>query len=333
MGPIATATFAPIDGLRVEVRGSRRTVRHYLAEYGPTAAAAGAPPDLVLSFGRRAAATPMLQGGHKGLRWRVELSPPSSRPIEAAVALVGDPRSFGLSLLQGYVIEPLLGLLAVRSDDVLLPAAAVEVGGRALLVLGRSRSGKSSVTALAASAGLPVLGDDHVVVHADGVSPFPRRLRVYPDIRRTAPAAHARLGPRDRTLLRGLAAVRAATRGLVAPPLRVPVEAFGRRATRLPLGRVVVVERRQAREPESTALGAHELVGVAASILREQRRSLEGLRDPRWLERLEQVRATEESLLERAFAQSSPATLLALPADWEAPRAVARLAAELGLSG
>ena len=326
-----SATFAPVDGVRLEIRGSRRTLRHYRAEYGPTAVAGGAPPDLVLSF-QSLTGPPMLQGGHKGLRWRIALSPPAAAPIEATVALGGEPRSFGLSLLQGYVIEPLLGVVAAERERVLLPGAAIEVGGRALLVLGRSRSGKSSVTALAAARGLPVLGDDHVVLGTDGgCSPFPRRLRLYPDIRLTAPAAYARLGGVDRARLHGLAAVRRATRGLVAPPLRVPVEALGARASTLPLGRIVVVERRAASEPERVTLGLRELVAAAGSILGEQRRSLDTLSDRQWLERIERARAAEDSLLERAFAERSPATLLVVPADWDATRTVGRLASELGL--
>ena len=328
-----SATFAPVDGVRLEIRGSRRTLRHYRAEYGRTAVAGGAPPDLVLSF-QSLTGPPMLQGGHKGLRWRIALSPPAAAPIEATVALGGEPRSFGLSLLQGYVIEPLLGVVAAERERVLLPGAAIEVGGRALLVLGRSRSGKSSVTALAAARGLPVLGDDHVVLGTDGgCSPFPRRLRLYPDIRLTAPAAYARLGGGDRARLHGLAAVRRATRGLVAPPLRVPVEALGSRASTLPLGRIVVVERRAAPEPEPepVTLGLRELVAAAGSILGEQRRSLDTLSDRQWLERIERARAAEDSLLERAFAERSPATLLVVPADWDATRTVGRLASELGL--
>jgi hypothetical protein len=326
------ATFVPLDDLRLEIQGSPRTLRHYRAEYGAVMAGRDRPPDLVVSFRRRLAGAPALQGGHKGLRWRIHLSQPSSRPLEATIALDGEPRTFGLSLLQGYVIEPLLALLATASDNVLLPAAAIDVDSHALVLLGRSRSGKSSLTALAAAAAFPVLGDDHVVVRGDGVcSPFPRRLRIYPDIRRTAPGAYAVLRRSDRARLRSLALVRTATRGAVAPPLRVPIDALGLRSSPLPLGRVVVVERRPAPELASVEIDREELVDVAAAILHEQRRALEGLRDAAWLECLGRTRAAETAILRRAFAGCDAATRLVVPDDWEAAHAVTRVAAQLAL--
>ena len=146
--------------------------------------------------------------GYRSLRWRVALDPLGDGPLRATIDLRGAPRSFGLSLLQGYVVEPLLGLLAPAAGHVLLPAAAVASEGGTLLLIGRSRSGKSSLVARAAAAGTAVLGDDHVLVGQDGCRAFPRRLRLYPDVAETAPAALASLPARTRALLRALVAER-----------------------------------------------------------------------------------------------------------------------------
>ena len=61
-----------------------------------------------------------------------------------------------LVVLQGYVIEPLLALLAPAANHVLLPAAAIAPNRSAILLIGRSRSGKSSLSARAATGGIAV---------------------------------------------------------------------------------------------------------------------------------------------------------------------------------
>jgi hypothetical protein len=332
VAPPTHETFEFLEGLRFEVRGDRRALAHFRAEYRAARTGAAATPDLVVSFGETPPGSAGFEGGYRSLRWRVALGDPGDGPLRATIDLRGAPRSFGLSLLQGYVVEPLLGLLAPATGHVLLPSAALATEGGALLLVGRSRSGKSSLVARAAAAGTAVLGDDHVLVGADGCRAFPRRLRLYPDVAETAPAARAALPPRKRALLRALGLVRTATGGAVAPPVRVPVETLGTvRRDPLPLARVVVLERREVPRLAAEALSRDELVAVAGEVLREQRGALERVDDPRWRERLEHVPQEEESLLHEAFAQAADVGRLVVPTRLPAGESVGAIAAELAV--
>ena len=107
------------------------------------------------------------------------------------------------------MIEPLLGLFAHAAGHVLLPAAAFGSTSGAILLIGRSRSGKSSLAARAAADGVGVLGDDHVLVAGSGeCRAFPRRIRVYSDLAETAPRAYKLLPRSKRAELRALGALR-----------------------------------------------------------------------------------------------------------------------------
>jgi hypothetical protein len=323
--------FAFLDGLRLELHGDARALAHFRAEYRAARAEPGTEaPDLVVSFGRLSAVFHGFAGSYRSLRWRVALSEPGDGPLRATIDLRGAPRSFGLSLLQGYVVEPLLALLAPAAGHVLLPAAAVTSADGALLLLGRSRSGKSSLVAGLAAAGTAVLGDDHVLVGAEGCRAFPRRLRLYPDVAETAPAARAALPARTRALLRALGLVRTASGGAVAPPVRVPVETLGPvHRDPLPLARVVVLERREVPSLSVEPLSRDELLSTAGSILREQRRALDGVEDARWRDRLDLVQAEEETLLHEAFARATAVRRLVVPTHLPAGESVASIAAQL----
>jgi hypothetical protein len=330
--PTYRETFAFLDRLRLEVRGDRRALAHFRAEYRAARVDPGVEADLVVSFGRTPAGSRRFEAGYRSLRWRVALDPLGDGPLRATIDLRGEPRSFGLSLLQGYVIEPLLGLLAPAAGHVLLPAAAVASEGGALLLLGRSRSGKSSLVARTAAAGTGVLGDDHVLVGADGCRAFPRRLRLYPDVAETAPAARALLPVQTRALLRALGFVRTATAGVVAPPVRVPVETLGAvLRDPLPLARVVVLERREVPRLVAEELSLDELVAVARDVLGEQRRALERVEDPRWREDLDRVLADEAWLLREAFIHVVAVGRLIVPTRLPAGQSVAAIAAELAV--
>src|SRR5205823_3454595 len=91
-------------GVTLEVRGPRGVRHHFAAEYGAMRSD-GATPMTVVSF--RGAADEE-QERHKTVRWRVELGDPGEEPLTARLQVGGRPRSFALSLLQGYVVEPLL---------------------------------------------------------------------------------------------------------------------------------------------------------------------------------------------------------------------------------
>ena len=328
--PSARYRFAP--GLELELEGPSGALRHFEREYAPAAVTGnGTAPALRATLGWGAETT---AGGHKTVSWHADHGDPAYGPLALELGLRGRPRSFALSLVQGFHLEPALSVAAARAGYVLLPAAALEDGDGATIVLGRSRSGKSSVMTLALAAGRRVLGDDQVLVDGDGgVRTFPRRLRLYPDIRDTAPAAFRRLPAGDRRALAARGAARTLSRGWVAPSYAIPASAVGPEAPAeaLPVRRLVMVDRSAEVHTAVTGpLDVEEVVALAADVLDEQRARLRAAAGAGWEEALSDAREREGALL-RAALGGAQLERLRMPADWPAPRGVAALAHVVGL--
>ena len=325
----AGSRFAIAPGLDVEVAGDRAARRHFAAEYDGAAAPAGAAPAaLRVTFAReRGAGAPSLAGGHKTVGWSVWAGV-SGETLSARVVLRGRPRSFALSLVQGYVVEPLLSVAAARRDLVLLPSAAYASGGGAVVLLGRSGAGKSTLMARALAAGAHVLADDQVVVAADGgCRRFPRRSRVYTDLPAVAPGAYAALGRRRRAALAGRRAAQVLSRGWIAPSLAVPPRAFGDPGAPgpLPLRRLVVLERDAgAAEVAEEGIASEDVLAEAAAILADQRaRLLEG-GDPALAAAVAGAAAREAATLGAALGDAVLARVR-VPGSWSAPEAITAL--------
>lgn len=331
--------FGP--AVRLRVGGSVRAQAHFEREYGPAAAptGAGAPEveaDVRFALAAGGATGLPAGGGHKTARWRVELGDPHERPLRVAISVSGGPPSFALSLVQGYLVEPLIAVALARAGFVALPCAGVLSDDGALVVMGPSGSGKSSVSVRALAGGRGVLGDDQVVIDSDGGCwPYPRRLRLYPDVRDTAPEAWHRLRPSTRRALRLRGVLRQASGGFVAPSLavagsqlRAPVP-----NQRVSAGRLVVVERssdvRGLTELERDAGWAAQ---AAAAVLAEQRTRFTEVADARWRAALRDAEEHEAEVL-RGWLEAVPIAHMRIPRAWDAPRAVAALAARLGTDG
>lgn len=333
--------FAPAAGLRISVEGSRDARRHFRAEYGaalPSCTDLPAGEDVRATFSGAPGALveACADGGHKTVRWSVALGEPGSCPLTTRIAIGGRPRRFALSLVQGFVVEPLVSVAAARAGLVLLPAGALVSDGSAVILLGRSGAGKTSVIARALAAGRAALGDDQIILTEDGgVRPWPRRLRVYPDLRATAPAAVRRLPPGRRAALGGLAVLRSATRGWIAPSLPLRWQELGAEqvAGPVPAHRIIVLER----GGEADAISARSLSGDAVAsltreILGEQRARFEALAGPRWSEALADAARREQVLLAPVLGRL-PAERWRVPASWPASTAVRAVAARLGIEG
>ena len=337
MAPVAPLVVVPIPGVALRVHGDAAAARHLAMEYAPAGGEPSTASEVVAALDVHfVSELPDARAeGHKTIRWSATLERTAPQHLQLRIALRGWPRWFGLSLVQGYLIEPALSLLAVESGGVLLPAAAIVQDGAALLLIGRSGTGKSSVSMRALAAGLPLLGDDQVFVSGDGTcTRFPRRLRIYDDAARTAPGAISRLPVRDRVGLLVRRVVRVATRGYVAPSLAIPLRALGGvdAPTSVPLGRVALLSRGRG---GSAALSAHpadvaEALGRSADALLDQRRRLDRMLGERWAEEINAVASRERTLLERAFA-SIPISAINVPTEAGAARAIDALARELGL--
>lgn len=329
--------FGP--GLTVSIRGQRRARAYFRAEYGAASLASSSePPAVEAVIGSRAHPTvagampePELVGAHKLAHWRASVPVrPELDTMRVAVAVRGP---LGLALVQSTVIEPLVSLAAVRAESVLLPGAAIAQGNRTVLLLGRSRSGKTSLAARALAAGLSVLGDDQVIINADREClPFPRRLRLYPDLSRTAPAAFAALGPSVRTRLTALGRVNALTGGFVAPPVSVSASAIaGNRsdAVRLLIGEVVVVRRASVQALTLEPLDPAELADETDDVLLGQRSEI--FKVPGVRPAYEALLAHERAIIACALA-AAPARRVLVPDSWSSEQAVGALARELELA-
>jgi hypothetical protein len=299
--------FEVLPGVAVDILGDDATMRHFHAEYGvtrvplPGDSTASMRVTVVLGGPRSAPIDErgIIVGSHKTVSWRAVVGPPDHGRIDATITLRGRPQWFGLSLIQGYIIEPLISVAAAAAGGVLLPAAAIVVGPGATVLLGRSRSGKSSVSARAAAAGLPVLGDDQVHVDRAGmVSRFPRRFRFYDDLSATAPDAYRRLPARARRALAIRRIIRIASLGFVAPSLPVPVSDLGAVvAPATGISRIVVLERvRRASRVELGTLTPGEAAETAMGILDDQRRHL-GVLGETWRTFLGEIRHREADVL------------------------------------
>jgi hypothetical protein len=320
--------FSP--GLALAVDGSRAVLAHFDAEYGVASAAVSGPVDVEVRFEPPPSNGPatILEGGHKTVRWHVGLAPPENEPLRAWIRLGGRPRSFGLSLVQGYFVEPLVSVAAAHRGYVLLPAAAFVDDGSALILMGRSRSGKSTLAALALAVGRRVLGDDQVLLEEPRrCRAFPRRLRLYPDLRRTAPRAYAALTSRSRHGLNVRRAGEAVSRGYVRPPIRVQATELGLAApSPFPIGRVVLLERGgPGRELSVERLDTGAVVEAGAALLAEQRSELRAAADENWGRALAAVTEREATTFRRLL-DGVRAERITLPAAWDSARAIAALA-------
>ncbi|MBV8941437.1 MAG: hypothetical protein JO321_07290 [Solirubrobacterales bacterium] len=327
------AKYAFGPAVRLEVEGSRLARSHFAAEFGPQLADDVMEPDLkvivrLASHPRLPGASVTGGGGYKTARWRLALSDPDSRPLRAVLGLFGAPASFALSLVQGYVVEPLVAIALARAGFIALPSAGVAGEDGAILLMGRSGSGKSSVCMRLVARGVAVLSDDQIVLdRRGGCWPYPRRFRVYPDLRETATAAWTTLPPRARRALALRRAASRLTRGYVAPSLAVSPAVLGAVAIRGPVAacRLVVIQR----DPAVAQLTARErhadwLLFEARASLLEQRAHLAALVGTSWREAINAAVEAELSTF-RAAASAVSVTEVVLPQGWNAPRAIAAL--------
>jgi hypothetical protein len=304
----------------LKVSGSSAARRHFHREYGSALTAEDLPASVEIDFGggdrQDAAATrPWLSGGHKTMRWSVRLGDPTDEVLWADFRMRGLPKGFGLSLVQSFYVEPLMSVAAARAGSVLLPAAAFAIDGRALILVGLSGSGKTSLSMQALARGCAVLGDDQVLLTPDGFCrPFPRRMRLYPDIETRVPLAYEKLPGSVKAQLRLRQAIRLASGGWISPSLvlgrdRVSAE---EPTGALPVGAIAML----VRSPSSgdfvkSDATTGEAIDYAIEAIREQRRRLAACGDD-WAATMAETEGIEAGLLGHAFA-CAPATRVIVP--------------------
>jgi hypothetical protein len=330
-----------LPALRLAVCGERTTLQHFDREYGPRLLAE-APDQVEVSIDFESDAHPIRRppaarasGGHKSVHWNVAISEPSDRPIKATLSLRGWPRSFGLSLVQGYFVEALVSLAAPGSGHILLPAAAIDSEAGPVLILGPSGAGKSSLSAKAIAGGMTVIGDDQVLLDAAGLcTAFPRRMRFYPDLRATAPEAYRALPVQARASLVARGIVDRLTGGYVRPSLAVDPVDMGR-SRELASGvirRVLLLEpRAPVGDLEVTSGDLAALLSDARGLFDSQRARLWSIAPEGWREATEPIAAQEAEIL-RSALNGLQFERVRIPAGWAPKRSIEALAGLIGLT-
>jgi len=161
-------------GVPFEARvDDRRLLPALRARLPPGSTPTRASPAIVLSLVHEVSDT---------TRWRTVSSRRGGRGIGLTVRLDGEQVARGLSHADALdVFESELQLSVARraQPEVFVHAGVVAVRGRAILVPGRSGTGKTTLVQALVEAGATYFSDEYAVVDAAGrVHPYPRRLSV-----------------------------------------------------------------------------------------------------------------------------------------------------------
>jgi hypothetical protein len=318
-------------GLALAVSGAAVARGYFGREYGEVAVDGAHDVLLEAIFARAgegASTGVLLEGRHKLARWEVRVTVRDGGPVDVRAHVQGP---FGLPLVQSLVVEPLLGLVAARRELALIPGALLlDADGRGVLAVGGSGSGKTSLAARAIAAGREVLADDRVFVDAAATgSRYARRMRLYPDIAQTAPAAWSALTPAAQAKLRAVTLVRRVSGGSFAPPVAVARHELGatRRLVHTHIDRVLLLHRHDGDAPRLSAATTAAAADEIDERLLEDRAAL----DVAALQhRLRSLALHDRAIIESALATAT-IERLEIPRSWPAARAVQRLGAELGL--
>jgi hypothetical protein len=329
-----------LPGLRLAVTGEEATLHHFDREYGPGSEDGSGAAEVVLRFDPPApSGRPTDQrrifaaGGHKSVRWTVALGDPAATPLTASITIRGWPRSFALSLVQGYFVETLISLAAPAAGHALVPAAALVAQDQVVLMLGPSGAGKSSLSARLIASGGGVVGDDQVLVNAAGqCSSFPRRMRFYPDLADTAPDAFRALRRSTRLHLRCRGLVDRLTAGYVRPSLAIQAaeldpahEPSSGRITRV----IVLEPRAPVRDLESIPEELSSALSTARRVFELQRARLWSIAPSDWRLLIRETAEMEDRILTTAF-RTARIERVRIPAHWEPKRSIDALAVLVG---
>ena len=202
---------------------------------------------------------------------RLEPEKPWRRWLRPSVAIQGDyvlPDAAPMSLAHGLLAAEMgmnLQMALGHKSFLLLHAASVEKGGRALILTGESGAGKSTLAALLGERGWRLMGDEFALLGLDDglLRPFPRAVSLKNGAIRVmeAEAASDRFGPRldgtPKGTIRHLRPNRRALGGMDEParPALILFPRFGEAAAVRPVGQAEIFMRLTQASTNYVALG------------------------------------------------------------------------------
>ena len=161
-------------GVPFEARvDDRRLLPAVRARLPPGSAPTRIAPAIVLSLVHEVSDT---------MRWRTVSSRRRGRGVGLTVRLDGQPVARGLGhedALDVFESELQLSVARRAQPEVFVHAGVVAVGGRAIVVPGRSGTGKTTLVRALVDAGATYFSDEYAVIDGAGwVHPYARRLSV-----------------------------------------------------------------------------------------------------------------------------------------------------------
>ncbi len=219
-------------GVVVRLVTARKDVlSHFDAEYGRLAIQQASKPQLELHTGdyaRLLASLPAkmyrseLRGRHKTIRWRIAVCGLDNETTRLVFDGMG---AMAISFLQTFYLEPLLRFKILQAGCALVHGCTLVSGTKSVLFPGGTAVGKTTLMLSQAMRGGKVQGDNYVIVTPKGETyAFPRRLRIYSDLRRTNTEAYRGLPLGERMRLRANALIKVFSLGYANFPRRLSIE-------------------------------------------------------------------------------------------------------------
>ncbi|HYH82835.1 MAG TPA: hypothetical protein VEX86_23785 [Longimicrobium sp.] len=192
---LRVACSEPIPALPLAADDGAPDVRVWLGAHPETGAAEWSPVEVTRRVKEDGEATVTVEVSHPAGWLRLRYADGTEFTLDAAGARVGCTWRAPMTLedTATYLLGPVFGLVLRLRGLTCLHASAVALGGRAILLCGPSRSGKSTTAAAFAARGHRVLADDVAVVEWEG---GPRVRPAYPHVRLWPDAVRALYGPR-----------------------------------------------------------------------------------------------------------------------------------------
>jgi hypothetical protein len=100
----------------------------------------------------------------------------------ASIALVDAPSRYTHDDLAAYALGPVLAVALHLQGAVLIHAAGIVIGDKAVLFAGPAGSGKSTTAAVLHRLGYAFLSDDLIEIDGDRALPSPACIRLWPDV-------------------------------------------------------------------------------------------------------------------------------------------------------